>query len=274
MRSNTIWMRERRVSWLMAIGCLVSITACDNEPEGPPDAGPCTPGTRGCECRSDGTCDTYAGLPMTCMDGVCIETELPEPGELNGECSATIPCGTYNGEQLTCIDGTCQLSDCLSGTTNCPCGVYGACDDADARCEEAYCRLQDCTPGTAGCVCDSTGACEGGLECDDGYCSLGARMELVVSSPDVRSCEVLLADPDEAIGTVLYASSVTGRDDRQGDRFAVAWFSNTDAAFAPGALKIELASPTASAANLVVVESTCYDRLGQEVAGAEVGLGD
>jgi hypothetical protein len=90
-----------------------------------------------------------------------------------------------------------------------------------------------------------------------------------VSSPLARACDVLL-DATGAID-VAFAGGVRGSSLQRGDRLALAFISETDAAFPNAPVQLDWQSDAGTPV-LKLSSTTCYDRLGHEIAGAEVAL--
>ena len=217
----------------LALLALVSLTSCGSCGPGGQDAGPTTRG-------------------------------------LNESCDSSNTCGTAGTATLSCISGTCQRADCLSGVTSCPCGQSNSCQTSGIMCVGGTCVDPGCMVGTSGCPCDN-GACQGGLMCASNVCRAGAESGLSIASMDARGCDVLLADPDNSILNVRFASSVEGKWLRRNNRVATSFVNKTNAAFAGGGITVELAQG-ASAGNVAVVSGTCVGQDGRDLSAATVTL--
>ena len=230
--SATLPRQARRFT--AAVALLLSLTGCGScRPGGGQDAGPTTRG-------------------------------------LNEACDANNTCGTAGGAALTCIGGTCQRADCLSGVTSCPCGANNSCQSTGVMCVGGTCVDPGCMVGTSGCPCDN-GACQGGLMCSNNVCRAGGESGLNISSMDARGCDVLLADPDFSVLNVRFASSVEGKWLRRNNRVATSFVTKANAAFAGGAVTVELAQG-ANAANVTVVSGSCVGQDGRALPAAMVTL--
>lgn len=124
----------------------------------------------------------------------------------------------------------------------------------------------------SGCPCDTDAACEAGDVCQAGTCRTPFGSSLTVDDPAVRSCEIVLNDPDGAIESVTFASTVMGGHLRRGPHVAISFVQREDLAFPGNSLALELEA-SASTVNVTVVSSQCFDRLGQPRPTASINLG-
>ncbi|WP_428268297.1 hypothetical protein [Haliangium sp.] len=130
-----------------------------------------------------------------------------------------------------------------------------------------------CADGALECTCSASQPCAEGLACIDRQCQRPDELELTVSDPAARSCELLVREADARVVGATFAPSVTGVHLRQGPHSAVSFFANDDAAISPGSISLQVATPSADAAEVEVVTTHCYDRDGRELAGATVRTG-
>jgi len=205
---------------------------------------------------------------MVCLDDVCTDATVVEPGGLGDPCNDENPCGTDNGTQLECADGTCALPvNCPEGTAGCACLAGDTCAD-DLICTGGVCFEPTCTAGTLNCPCDTGNVCSGELSCDEGVCKepvVTISAGLSVSNPDVRSCQLII-ELDDIEAT--FDASVQGRTKRDGGRLAVAFSSTSDV----GPTTVATFTPATNLSSDALSNVTCYDRLGQPVDSPGVAL--
>ncbi|ACY14061.1 hypothetical protein [Haliangium ochraceum] len=122
------------------------------------------PGTLGCECADDGSCEGS----LRCEDGYCHDCPAGDEG-----CDCFIG-DTCNQGQM-CMSGTCVPDDCSEGALDCPCRDASGADAAEPSCDgDAFCAgsglCELCSDDIIGCAC-TEGTCSGGLACgSDGLC--------------------------------------------------------------------------------------------------------
>lgn len=204
---------------------------------------PCTPGSEGCGCGSDGKCadglackegktcvkpaDCPAGLagcgckegglcddPLLCFAG---GTGLPSCVTPSDCPAGQAGCGCVDGGcggGLFCKDGktkTCQpAANCPATAAGCPCanGLCGAglfCDGQKGLCSTA----ESCTKGAAGCPCDAANGCGVDLACGATStcetCTFGTK-----GCPCGSGCgTALLCDNGKCIDDVCYGKDGT-----------------------------------------------------------------
>jgi hypothetical protein len=132
-----------------------------------------------------------------------------------------------------------------------------------------------CDGGELGCVCTPAQTCDEGLACVDQQCQRPDALELLVSDPAARSCELLVQETDTRVVGADFGPAVTGVHLREGSRSAVSFLANDDAAIPSGAISLQVVAPSAgsAAAGIDVVTARCFDREGRELAGATVRTG-
>lgn len=233
-----------------------------------PEATGCAPGAQGCACRDNGTCDPLDGVPMTCTNNVCVETEQGAEGTLGGPCFPNGTCGEDGGEPLECVDGRCERPGCPSGSVGCPCGPQGACDDDGARCNDGgVCELGGCAPGTELCGCDE-GACEGELECVAAICRAPNALTVTVASGEVRACDIMARQVgDRAVQDVVFGAPVIGEHLRRAGRLGVSFAARADASVAGVVFRVVLSGDApVTGEELETVTITCMDKDGNPIA--------
>jgi hypothetical protein len=261
--------------------CLGATTCLDHEGEAMQClAGRCSPqtcpaGTLGCGCFGNQTCGRLGAVPMTCENDRCRETVVPEPGTLGGACGDGIVCASRPGEPpLVCEAGRCARSDCTFGAPGCPCGTLGRCDGTDGRamrCMDGVCLFDDCRPGEETCPCDGT-QCAAGMACVAGICHVDPTRQLFVENPAARACDVTLEDPEGDLD-VRFDGPATGRSARR-DRFVyLALHAREDAPLRAAVASMRPTTPRSrDASRIRVVDAECFDRTGQPLPGASVGV--
>ncbi len=97
-----------------------------------------------------------------------------------------------------------------------------------------------------------------------------AEVTLTVLDADARSCEVMLHEQAWEVQGVRFAESITGEWERWAPRTALAFTRGKDEALG-NALTLELKRKADGApAEFEQIETTCYDRLGKAIKGADV----
>ncbi len=148
----------------------------------------CTPGTPGCSCLEDLTCnppnDEYGHLE--CLNDVCVDVPC-DPGTFNCACYPNNTCNVHEGTQLACEDGLCVSPSCTPGEASCACTQEGTCSEG-LICEENLsdqprCVIPDCDAGTESCHCRPDFGCDNGLICNDGLC------KPLICTPGSVGCE-------------------------------------------------------------------------------------
>jgi hypothetical protein len=129
--------------------------------------------------------------------------------------------------------------------------------------------------GELGCVCSPAQTCDDGLACVDQQCQRPDALDLAVSDPTARSCELLVRESGTRVVGADFGAAVTGVHLREGDRSAVSFFASKDDAIPSGAISLQVVSPSAGAASagVEIVTARCFDRDGRELAGATVRIG-
>ena len=242
--------------WLGLLLLVPAFSSCDGENgengEKPEEEVTCPDGSEGCPCYANGTCDSVDGVPMSCVDNVCV-VESCEPGTLNCEC------GTGCADGLICSDDVCVEESCEPGTLNCECGT--GCADG-LICSDDVCVEESCEPGTLGCECGS--GCAAGLTCREGseesVCVPEAGVTIEVVAESVRGCDIVIEGIPGAV-EVVFGQGVIGEYAVRGDRMAVSFIAREDGAIGgfPVLIDFETAgSPTS-------IGGECFDRLGKTV---------
>ncbi|HEV3190207.1 MAG TPA: hypothetical protein VGY54_06895, partial [Polyangiaceae bacterium] len=195
--------------------------------------GSCLPGTQGCRCYSNASCDPVNGVPMACVSGMCVTTVLPSPGDLNGPClDAGTACNSFDGGPLECNSSRCELAGCPSGTYGCPCGPLGACNSVNGdpvACVDDRCVAQGCAPGAKGCVCLPGGSCSAKGGCVNGVCRFPSPTIGIVGI-GVRACDIVLVlAPDVAAQAVRFETAIKGAYLQRGPRLALSFVKRIDA---------------------------------------------
>ena len=172
----------------------------------------------------------------------------------------------------------------------------------------------ECPTGDRGCDCNADNTCAGDLTCFNGVClaeddipdqnpdpnpdedpdpSPGPNPDpnpdpdpgpnpdpfeglgLGLDNSDVRACEVVLKDPQNKIGEVVFDSdSVEGRFMRRGERIALAFHSKGGAEIADGAVGFTPGNGAMDLEGIEVVVGQCVDAQGQPLAEVEVTVID
>lgn len=130
-----------------------------------------------------------------------------------------------------------------------------------------------CAPGEEACACTPAQPCGEGMVCVDQQCQQPGELDLIVSDPAARSCELLVRAAGARVVGATFGPSVTGVHLREGDRSAVSFFANDDAAISSGAISLQVVVPAPAAAGVEIVTTRCFDRDGRELAGATVRAG-
>lgn len=129
-------------------------------------------------------------------------------------------------------------------------------------------KSSQCVAGQSGCGC-MAGMCESGLACMNNQCQGEERVDLTISDKAARACEVLLLEKAGTIGSVGFASAVTGKWIRQGDKVSTAFVANGDSSIGAGAVHVGVAGADPKAV-FEIVKTHCYDKQGAELASATV----
>lgn len=129
--------------------------------------------------------------------------------------------------------------------------------------------------GELGCTCSPAQTCGDGLTCVDQQCQRPDTLELAVSDPAARSCELLVRETGTRVVGAEFGPAVTGVHLREGDRSALSLFANQDDAIPSGDISLQVVAPSAGAASagVEIVTARCFDREGHELAGATVRIG-
>ncbi len=133
---------------------------------------------------------------------------------------------------------------------------------------------KSCPAGAPGCPCREDGSCDQGLACGDNVCSGESRVGLAVSSAQARSCEVLLVQSGEGaeIVGVLADDAVKAAHVRRGESSAVTFISKTDERIDSGSVQLRVAG--SEKGGIEVRKSSCADKEGRAIEGAEVTLSE
>ena len=237
----------------------------------------CLIGSENCVCYPNGSCDPKDGLPMACIDGHCVDRPMIEPGILGGLCDAQTPCEAFQGQTLSCVNGLCAIDSCPSGRMGCPCGSNGACQPRDGvrgMCRDQFCVPFGCESGDKDCVCDQ-GTCAEGLSCDLNVCRQVSQFTITLSVGErVRACD-LLFEVDEGKVELRLSDLVMAKMSRRGRKIGVSMISRTDVAPPREPITFVLDRPSSispGTERLILVKSTCYDRLGHHDERAEVHI--
>lgn len=128
----------------------------------------------------------------------------------------------------------------------------------------------ECVVASANCPCDDT-RCDTGLICQEGTCRAVETTGLKIADPRARSCEVLVLETDGKLADVAFSGAVTGRVVREGNRAALAFHANSDAAIAGDAVEVAFTGAVETADQaLQLVSARCFDASGAALPG--VGL--
>jgi hypothetical protein len=132
-----------------------------------------------------------------------------------------------------------------------------------------------CDDGALGCVCSPAQTCDDGLACVDQQCQRPDALDLAVSDPAARSCELLVRESGTRVVGADFGAAVTGVHLREGDRSAVSFFANQDDAIPSGDISLQVVALSAGAASagVEIVTARCFDRDGRELADATVRIG-
>ena len=227
----------------------------------------CALGDEGCACQLDGTCTLTNDVPLSCLGNICQNAPPSAAGTLGGACDVQTPCQTAAGQPTVCMDGVCEIPGCPSGALGCPCGAYGARVQKPGllpRCFAGVCTVANCQPGSVGCACDPSGACLGGAICDSGLCRGDQRTLVVSTNPAVRACDLTIKGSDTGvIDSVRFLASVRGKA-LLGDRLVTLAFAAYTQLAPPAA--IATLSSRAPARAWTLVAATCVDTEGNPVA--------
>jgi hypothetical protein len=127
-----------------------------------------------------------------------------------------------------------------------------------------------CTAGAEGCPCGAMAPCPDGQTCTDGQCQDIPMQQLGVSDPAARACELYLRESgDSKVASVQFGMGVRGKMLRQAPGVAVVFIRQEDSAFPAGSLSLGITGP---AAGVTLASSSCTDRLGRPLPGAQVTL--
>ena len=227
----------------------------------------CLSGSEGCVCYPNGSCDPKDGIPMACIDQRCQAGDFALAGTLGGLCDADTSCTPFQGQALSCINGQCGLDSCPSGQTGCPCLASGRClgtRDQRTMCQDRFCVPFACTPGSKSCVC-AEGQCQDGLSCDLNVCrQVSSFIIRVEGSPDLRACDVLM-EVDEGGVQMRLHDQVIAKKSRRGRKIGISMISKIQNQIANQPVQLVLDRPESispDSERLVIVEATCYDKLG------------
>ncbi len=125
-----------------------------------------------------------------------------------------------------------------------------------------------CVVASANCPCDDT-RCDTGLVCQEGTCRAVATTGLKIASPLARSCEVLVQETNGKLADVAFSGAVTGRVVREGDRAALAFHANSDAAIGGDAVEVAFTGAVETADQaLQLVSARCFDQSGAALPGS------
>lgn len=253
----------------------------------------CTTGTLSCGCHSDGTCDAPAGVPLTCLQNMCVQTAELAPGSLGASCQGDPDCN----DGSRCVAGQCELPGCPSGKLDCPCGPYGSCEPyagAELRCSDAVsdqsrseagsretadepgsdeqsCGIGWCPPGSAACACrEGSSPCDGDLVCRDERC-LRPRFALQVDDAAVRACDVVVeAASGGAISEVRFSRSARGQEHARAPRWGLSFFHERPEPFSSEPLWLETSGPPDQ--KPAITQARCFDESGSVIPTPDLDL--
>ncbi len=145
----------------------------------------CVPGTIGCPCLDDSSCNEGE-----CINDECVDCERGTEGCTclnNGTCNKGFRCGENNlcevcpagekdcpckedsscNDDLVCSDDdVCIENPCPDGEEGCPCAEGNTCNSDDLYCSDNS-TCQQCSNDIEGCPCDEEDKCENKLVCDE-----------------------------------------------------------------------------------------------------------
>jgi hypothetical protein len=109
----------------------------------------------------------------------------------------------------------------------------------------------------------------------DQQCQRPDALDLAVSDPAARSCELLVRESGTRVVGADFGPAVTGVHLREGSRSAVSFFANQDDAIPSGDISLQVVALSAGAASagVEIVTARCFDRDGRELADATVRIG-
>ncbi|MCB9641736.1 MAG: hypothetical protein H6728_01540 [Myxococcales bacterium] len=158
----------------------------------PEDAGPterCEPGTAGCRCMAQESCQTG----LRCEKSVCVACT---------EGSAGCPCksGGACDNGLTCENNLCSRCE---GKAYCACYKNNSCD-VGQRCESNTNGNNTCKPcsaqGEQGCNCEKDGDCSSALLCVNKRCQPESALAQIPKEPKCYTpCTGNIRDRDGTI---------------------------------------------------------------------------
>ncbi|MCA9543073.1 MAG: hypothetical protein KC613_01750 [Myxococcales bacterium] len=163
---------------------------------------------------------------------------------------------------------------CNPGAQGCPCAEGDTCN-AGLICTDGTCISDGaCTPGTLGCACAAGDQCGAGLACDAGTC-----VEAPLPTEGLRvqggmafGCEALFREGATPAAAVGFAGDVQGAFMRRDGKLALSAVSTGGLPLLTlGGIALQ-GGATATAADLELLQSRCFDGNGRALDGVTVVL--
>lgn len=199
----------------------------------------CTPGTLACECK-EGLCT--AGLSCTDVLGYmsCLPLAHCPPGTFGCPCYHDGSCDPDDaGEPQACVEGRCAATGCAAGERDCPCLPGWACLSNADVCDNGMCAADsgqtvkppaapvcwspctgsDVAAGTLQASCDGEGllmGCLGDTTCVNGSCLTDEELKLSWEQATACSADAQCPFFQDCIQGHCYSVCETSSDCRMG----------------------------------------------------------
>ncbi len=105
--------------------------------------------------------------------------------------------------------------------------------------------------------------------CTEGVCEGVVVSGLTISSPEARSCELLLQESAGRVLGATYADGVQGAWRKRAPNVAVAISQTSDAPLPAGVVRLEVGG---DAAGVTIAEVSCFDAQGARLDGVRAGF--